>query len=180
MRSWDFASPSPDGLVALIFRGRITLLVANNGRRVAAVRGFAKRSPQRVAACGSKSSNRTSRIVSFLMVFGMIPIYFKSWVYGEFQRTALSAMYLHHGIAPNKAPTPAVRAMASAPQKVTRATDLPMDEPPAYAANAPSKARNTSEAPETVHDSVERGTMKISRKGNAAPTAKAAADASAA
>src|SRR4051812_4970612 len=48
-------------------------------------------------------------------------------------------------VSPNKAPTPAVSAIASAPQKVTRATDLHTGEPPARAAKVPSSARKNNE-----------------------------------
>ncbi len=45
---------------------------------------------------------------------------------------------------------PAVTAMASTPQNVTRAVARAMGAPPALAPSAPSTARNTSEAPDTV------------------------------
>src|SRR6476469_3767350 len=48
-------------------------------------------------------------------------------------------------VAPNSAPTPAVSAIASAPQKVTRATDFQMGEPPARAAREPNSARKNNE-----------------------------------
>lgn len=85
-----------------------------------------------------------------------------------------------HINAPNKAPTPAVSAMASAPRKVTRATDLPAGEPPARAARAPNNARNTSELHDTVQTSADNGTTKTSGNGNAAPTANVPAEANAA
>src|SRR5579863_9110155 len=50
---------------------------------------------------------------------------------------------------PNSAPTPAVSAMAKAPQNVTRIAPTVTPAPPARAANPPRSARNTSEVPET-------------------------------
>lgn len=46
---------------------------------------------------------------------------------------------------PNRRPTAAVSAMASAPQKATRAAAGAIDAPPARAASPPSTARNRSE-----------------------------------
>ena len=50
---------------------------------------------------------------------------------------------------PNSAPTPAVAAIASAPQNVTRIAPSATPAPPARAANPPRSARNKSEVPET-------------------------------
>ena len=85
-----------------------------------------------------------------------------------------------HKAAPNKAPTPAVSAIASAPQNVTRTAARNTDEPPVRAANEPRSARNSKELPETVHTSVEAGATTTRRSGMAAPTVKVAAEASAA
>src|SRR3954470_3911353 len=57
---------------------------------------------------------------------------------------------VHQVMVPNTAPTPAVRAMASAPQKVTRRAPAAMGAPPTRAATAPSIARNTSVAHATA------------------------------
>jgi hypothetical protein len=54
-----------------------------------------------------------------------------------------------HTTVPNKAPTPAVSPIASAPQKVTRIAPTAKPAPPAPAANAPKSARNSSEVPGT-------------------------------
>jgi P-type Mg2+ transporter len=54
-----------------------------------------------------------------------------------------------HTTVPNKAPTPAVIPIASAPQNVTRIAPGIMSAPPARAANAPSSARKSSEVPDT-------------------------------
>jgi Mg2+-importing ATPase len=54
-----------------------------------------------------------------------------------------------HIIVPNKAPTPAVMPIASAPQNVTRVAPGIISAPPARAANAPSNARKSSEVPDT-------------------------------
>lgn len=45
---------------------------------------------------------------------------------------------------------PAVTAMAGTPQKVTRAVARAMGAPPTLALSAPSTARKTREAPDTV------------------------------
>ena len=82
--------------------------------------------------------------------------------------------------APNNAPTPAVRPMARAPQKVTRTTDFKTGEPPARAAKEPSSARKASELPETTHTSADSGTKKTSSSGRAAPTENEHAEAKAA
>src|ERR1022692_4262725 len=82
--------------------------------------------------------------------------------------------------APNNAPTPAVRPMARAPQKVTRTTDFNTGEPPARAAREPSSARKASELPETTQTSADSGTKKTSSSGRAAPTVKEHAEAKAA
>jgi hypothetical protein len=81
---------------------------------------------------------------------------------------------------PNSAPTPAVAAMARAPQKVTRIAPIIMPAPPACAANAPRSARNNSEVPATKGIRAASGTMAVTTRGMAAPTAKLAADAKAA
>ena len=52
-------------------------------------------------------------------------------------------------MAPNIQPTPAVTAIASAPQNATRTTPLPIGAPPALAPTAPSKIRNRSAATAT-------------------------------
>lgn len=54
-----------------------------------------------------------------------------------------------HTTVPNNAPMPAVTAMASAPQNVTRIAPTATPAPPARAANPPRSTRNTSEVPET-------------------------------
>ncbi len=83
-------------------------------------------------------------------------------------------------VAPNKAPTPAVSAIASAPQKVTRTVALHTGAPPTRAAKEPNIARKKSELPEIAQTSANRGTMRTSRSGRAAPAAKVPAEANAA
>jgi len=85
-----------------------------------------------------------------------------------------------HAIAPNSNPTPAVSAMASAPQNVTRIAPIVTPAPPARAANPPRSARNTSEVPETSGISAAAGVMAVTNKGMAEPTAKLPADVNAA
>jgi len=52
----------------------------------------------------------------------------------------------HQTATPTMAPMVAVKAIASAPHKVTRSVALIMLAPPAFAPRAPSKARNKSDA----------------------------------
>src|ERR1039457_2278505 len=81
---------------------------------------------------------------------------------------------------PNSAPTPAVSAMARAPQNVTRiAPSFPL-APPAWAARPPRSARNNSDVPATRGISAPSGAMAVTARGIAAPTAKLPADANAA
>jgi len=85
-----------------------------------------------------------------------------------------------YAFTPNKAPTPAVSAMANAPQKVTRIDDVMTDAPPARAASEPNIARNKSELAATAHINIDAGTNSTTSNGNEAPTANVTAEASAA
>lgn len=78
---------------------------------------------------------------------------------------------------PNSEPMPAVSAMASAPQNVTRMAPRITPAPPARAANPPRSARNTSEVPDTRAINAGAGAKAVTNRGAAAPTAKLAADA---
>ena len=75
---------------------------------------------------------------------------------------------------------PVVSAMAIAPQKVTRSAPTLTLAPPARAAYPPRNARATSEAPETRGIRIAAGAAMVTKRGMAAPTAKLAADVSAA
>src|SRR5665213_3513566 len=55
-----------------------------------------------------------------------------------------------HATVPKSVPTPAVTAIASAPQNVTRIAPPVTGAPPACAARPPRNARNSSEVPETT------------------------------
>jgi hypothetical protein len=66
-----------------------------------------------------------------------------------------------HTTVPNKAPTPAVNPIASAPQKVTRIAPTAAPAPPAPAANAPKSARNSSEVPGTRITRLASGTKAV-------------------
>jgi hypothetical protein len=81
---------------------------------------------------------------------------------------------------PNSAPTPAVAAMARAPQNVTRIAPSRTFAPPARPASAPRSARNNSELPATRGIRAASGARAVTARGMAAPTAKLAADANAA
>jgi hypothetical protein len=70
-----------------------------------------------------------------------------------------------HATVPNSAPTPAVSAMASAPQNVTRIAPIVTPAPPARAANPPRRARNASEVPETRGIKAATGAMAVTKKG---------------
>ena len=72
-----------------------------------------------------------------------------------------------------RAPTPAVTAMASAPQNVTRIAPTATPAPPARAARPPRMARNTSDVADTTGIRLESGDQGHRSKGMAAPTAKA-------
>ena len=83
-------------------------------------------------------------------------------------------------VALKSEPTPAVAAIASAPQKVTRPAPASTPAPPTRAAMAPSRARKTSEVAGTQAMSVAGGASAVTPSGSAAPTVKLAAEASAA
>ena len=85
-----------------------------------------------------------------------------------------------HKTDPNSHPTPAVSAMASAPQNVTRIAPLTILAPPTRAASPPRSARNTSEVAETRGIKLAGGAVTVTKRGMAAPTAKLPADAKAA
>ena len=78
--------------------------------------------------------------------------------------------------APTRAPMPAVNAIASAPQKVTRNVALRTYAPPARAPIAPSRPRNTSDAIDTTGTSIDVGETRTTDSGNTAPVAKVPAD----
>jgi CRP-like cAMP-binding protein len=82
--------------------------------------------------------------------------------------------------APNSAPTPAVIAIARAPQNETRHAPTRTPAPPARAAMAPNEARNASDMPDTQGISPRAGANAVTAKGRSAPTEKLAADANAA
>src|SRR6185436_7614284 len=86
----------------------------------------------------------------------------------------------HETVVPNSLPTPAVRAMAAAPQNATRAAPVHADAPPARAARAPNPARQASETAATKRLVCAGGTSIAVRIGNVAPTANVPADANAA
>jgi FtsP/CotA-like multicopper oxidase with cupredoxin domain len=81
---------------------------------------------------------------------------------------------------PNSAPTNAVNAIASAPQKRTRRAPAIRGAPPAPAASPPRKVRHSSELPTTKGITLLSGTTAAVTRGTAAPTANVAAEASAA
>ena len=81
---------------------------------------------------------------------------------------------------PNKAPTPAVKAIAKAPQTVTRTAAVSIEAPPTLAAMDPRTARKISEQLETLHISAVTGNKRTIESGKAAPTANVTADAIAA
>src|SRR5208283_3267292 len=80
----------------------------------------------------------------------------------------------------NSHPTPAVTAMASAPQNVTRIAPIATLARPARAAKLPRSARNISEVTETDGINLAAGARAVTKIGMAAPAAKLAADANAA
>ena len=83
-------------------------------------------------------------------------------------------------IAPNRTPTPAVIAIARAPQNETHHALTRTLAPPARAAMAPSEARNASARPDTRGIRPRAGSNAVTANGRSAPIAKLAADANAA
>ena len=90
------------------------------------------------------------------------------------------ATLLHDTLVPNSVPMAAVAAMAKAPHKVTRPAPTHAEAPPDRAASAPSAARQINETPGTANIALGCGTSIAVKIGKAAPTAKVAADDSAA
>ena len=86
----------------------------------------------------------------------------------------------HQTTVPNNFPIPAVRAIANAPQKVTRAVARRMFAPPAFAPIAPKRERNPKDAAETIGTSALAGDTTTMSNGMAAPTENITADVSAA
>src|SRR6185436_13300413 len=89
-------------------------------------------------------------------------------------------VFVVHYPAPNSAPAPAVRAMARAPQKVTRSAPLAAEAPPARAAMPPSTHRETRAAPATIGDTAPGGAKAAVTSGSRAPMANVPAEVSAA
>jgi hypothetical protein len=77
-------------------------------------------------------------------------------------------------------PIPAVRAIANAPQKVTRAVARRTFAPPVIAPIAPRSARKAKDAADTIGTSAPAGATTTMSKGMAAPTENVAAEVSAA
>ena len=77
---------------------------------------------------------------------------------------------------PNNLPIPAVRAIANAPQNVTRAVARRTFAPPALAPTAPRRARKPKDAADTMGTSAAAGETTTMSKGIAAPTENVAAD----
>ena len=82
--------------------------------------------------------------------------------------------------APKSFPIPAVKAIANAPQNVTRAVARKTFAPPALAPTAPRRARKPKDAANTTGTSALAGDTTTMSKGMAAPTENVAADVSAA
>ena len=82
----------------------------------------------------------------------------------------------HQMTVPNNFPIPAVRAIASAPQNVTRAVARIMFAPPALAPIAPNKAKKAKDAADTRRTSMLGGDMTTMSRGMAALTEKLAAE----
>ena len=86
----------------------------------------------------------------------------------------------HQIAVPKIFPMPAVRAIAKAPQNVTRAVARRTLAPPALAPIAPRSARKPNDAAETIGTSAPAGARTTISKGMAAPTENVAAEVSAA
>src|ERR1035437_5590094 len=97
-------------------------------------------------------------------------------------RVRHAAVWTRYGqvVTPKSAPTAAVTAIASAPQKVTRRAPAAMGAPPALAAIEPRAARKTSDTPATYGIRCFSGTRATAATGTAAPSANVMADVKAA
>src|SRR4029079_3389902 len=91
------------------------------------------------------------------------------------QRRSLRGVNLHITV-PKSFPIPAVRAIARAPQNVTRAVARRAFAPPALAPIRPRRARKPKDAVDTTGTSTFAGDTTTMSKGIAAPTENVAAD----
>ena len=73
---------------------------------------------------------------------------------------------------PTNAPIPAVTAIASAPQNVTRKVGLTIDDAPPAKAPIPSAAKNINEAEGTTASSANSGANTAASVGATAPIRK--------
>ena len=87
---------------------------------------------------------------------------------------------LSYKLIPKTAPTPAVTAMASAPQHVTRRIPFTGGAPPTRDETAPRSARSASEATATIGPIQSWGDTRIIANGIEAPAANDAAEVTAA
>src|SRR3546814_8702477 len=83
-------------------------------------------------------------------------------------------------VAPKRLPTPAVNAIARAPQKVTRMIDRMTGAPPAFAPSAPSRTRHRSETATTSGINCCAEAAVTTASGMIAPALNVAADVNAA
>ena len=81
---------------------------------------------------------------------------------------------------PNNFPIPAVKAIASAPQDITRTVPHGTSAPPTFAPIAPRTARKPKDAADTMGTSAPAGDTTTMSKGMAAPKENDTADVSAA
>ena len=88
---------------------------------------------------------------------------------GESLHAAVVIMPYPQTAVPTRAPIPAVNAIASVPQNVTRNVALGTFAPPARAPIAPSSPRNTSDAIDTTGTSRDGGETRTNESGNTAP-----------
>src|SRR5690606_4055176 len=91
-------------------------------------------------------------------------------------RSTKPAQLSGQAATPKRRPTPAVMAMASAPQKTTRATDRLTGAPPALAPRAPSKASPSKADPATHSPRLYMGAKAATTRGRAAPADKGTAE----
>lgn len=96
------------------------------------------------------------------------------------ETTNRGSLWSRYADTPKSMPIPAVAAIAKAPQKVTRAIALEIGAPPAFAETPPSKAKKNSDNTVTMTEIIFSGEKNAAASGKAAPTAKLAAEASAA
>jgi hypothetical protein len=115
--------------------------------------------------------------IEHLLVPQLVLSTFPGQVHGPHVEEAASFMAASvQATTPKSRPTPAVAAMASAPQNVTRTAPLTIPAPPTAAPSPPSTESATRVVTATTRVIWVAGTSAAMMSGMTAPTAKVAAD----